>query len=69
MNGAQVIKLLMLESNISVSQLAELLGIKPQSVRNKLSRNSFSLGEFEKVITVLNGKLQVVSNTTKNIYN
>lgn len=68
MNGSQVIKQLMLESDTSINQLAELLGIQPQSVRNKLSRNSFSLSEFERVITVLNGELQVVSKKTNNIY-
>lgn len=68
MNGSQVIKQLMLESNININKLAELLEIKPQSVRNKLSRNSFTLAEFEKVISLLNAELQVVSKTTKNIY-
>lgn len=68
MNGSQVIKQLMLESNTNINQLAELLGIQPQSVRNKLSRNSFSLSEFERVIMVLNGELQVVSKKTNNIY-
>ena len=68
MNGSQVIKQLMLESDTSINQLAELLGIQPQSVRNKLSRNSFSLSEFERVIMVLNGELQVVSKKTNNIY-
>ena len=68
MNGSQVIKQLMLESDTNINQLAELLGIQPQSVRNKLSRNSFSLSEFERVIMVLNGELQVVSKKTNNIY-
>lgn len=68
MNGSQVIKQLMLESNTNINQLAELLGIQPQSVRNKLSRNSFTLAEFEKVINVLDAELQVVSKKTKNIY-
>lgn len=68
MNGSQVIKQLMLESDTNVNQLAELLGIQPQSVRNKLSRNSFTLAEFEKVINILDAELQVVSKKTKNIY-
>ena len=68
MNGSQVIKQLMLESDININQLAELLGIQPQSVRNKLSRNSFTLAEFEKVINILDAELQVVSKKTKNIY-
>lgn len=68
MNGSQVIKQLMLESNTNINQLAELLGIQPQSVRNKLSRNSFTLAEFEKVINILDAELQVVSKKTKNIY-
>ena len=67
-NGSQVIKQLMLESNTDINQLAELLKIKPQSVRNKLSRNSFSLSEFEKVVSLLDGEIQVISKKTKNIY-
>ena len=68
MNGSQVIKQLMLESNTDINQLAELLKIKPQSVRNKLSRNSFSLSKFEKVVSLLDGEIQVISKKTKNIY-
>ena len=68
MNGSQVIKQLMLESDTNINQLAELLGIQPQSVRNKLSRNSFTLAEFEEVINILDAELQVVSKKTKNIY-
>lgn len=68
MNGSQVIKQLMLESDTSINRLAELLEIQPQSVRNKLSRNSFTLSEFEKVVTALNGELQVISKKTNNIY-
>lgn len=68
MNGSQVIKQLMIESNTDINQLAELLEIQPQSVRNKLSRNSFTLSEFEKVVNLLGGQLQVVSERTKNIY-
>lgn len=68
MNGSQVIKQLMLESDTNINQLAELSGIQPQSVRNKLSRNSFTLAEFEKVINILDAELQVVSKKTKNIY-
>lgn len=68
MNGSQVIKQLMLESNTDINQLSELLKIKPQSVRNKLSRNSFSLSEFEKIVSLLNGEIQVISKKTKNIY-
>ena len=65
MDGSQVIKLLMMESKTDTNKLAELLGIKPQSVRNKLSRNSFTLSEFEKVINVLDADMQVVSRITK----
>lgn len=65
MNGSQVIKQLMLESDTNINQLAELLGIQPQSVRNKLSRNSFTLAEFEKVINILDAELQVVSKRQK----
>ena len=68
MDGSQVIRLLMMESKTTTNKLAELLDIKPQSARNKLSRNSFTLSEFEKVINVLDADIQVVSRQAKNVY-
>lgn len=68
MDGSKVIRQLMIERNLNIVQLAELLDIKPQSARNKLSRNSFSLSEFEKVLSVLGAELQAVTTDTNKVY-
>lgn len=58
----------MIERNININQLADALGIQPQSVRNKLNRNSFTLSEFEKCVTALNAELEVRTKDTNKIY-
>ena len=68
MNGTKIIKQLMIERDIGIVQLAELLNIKPQSARNKLNRNSFTLCEYEKCINALGAELQVVTKDTNKVY-
>lgn len=68
MDGTKIIKQLMIERDINIVQLAELLEIKPQSARNKLSRNTFSLSEFESILSLLDAELQVVTKDTKKVY-
>ena len=68
MDGSKVIKQLMIERDLNITQLANALGIQPQSARNKLSRNSFTLSEFEKCITALNAELEVRTKDTSKIY-
>lgn len=68
MDGSKVIKQLMIERDISMKQLADELKIKEQSARNKLSRNSFTLSEFEKCINALGAELEVRTTDTDKIY-
>ena len=68
MDGAKIIKQLMIERDININQLADALGIQPQSARNKLSRNSFTLSEFEKCVDALNAELGVRTKDTNKIY-
>lgn len=68
MDGAKVIKQLMIERDYNINQLADALGIQPQSARNKLSRNSFTLSEFEKCLAALGAELEVRTNDTNKIY-
>ena len=51
---SKIIKQIMLERNIGVKDLAEKLGIAPQSMSNKLYRDSFSYNEVEKIADILN---------------
>ncbi|MGN0394253.1 MAG: DUF6471 domain-containing protein [Coprococcus sp.] len=68
MDGSKIIKQLMIERDISLNELAERLEIKPQSARNKLNRNSFTLSEFQKCLDVLGAELQVKTKDTSKIY-
>lgn len=68
MDGTKVIKQLMLEHGYSINDLAERLNIQPQSVRNKLNRNSFTLSEFERCLSALGASLEVRLNGTDKIF-
>lgn len=68
MDGTKIIKQLMIERDVSINQLADSLGIQPQSVRNKLNRNSFTLAEFQKCISALDAELQVVTKGENKVY-
>ncbi len=68
MDGTKIIKQLMIERDMNLNQLAEALDIKPQSTRNKLNRNTFTLSEFEKCLAVLGAELEVRTTDTNKIY-
>lgn len=68
MDGTKIIKQLMIERDMNLNQLAEALDIKPQSARNKLNRNTFTLSEFEKCLAVLGAELEVRTTDTNKIY-
>lgn len=68
MNGSKIIKVLLIEQNHHVGELAEVLGIKVQSVYNKLARDSFTFEEMVKIADFLDCDIQfVVRNTGKVI--
>ena len=68
MDAAKIIRQIMIERDMTITQLSELLEIKPQSTRNKLNRNSFTLSEFEKILEILNAELAVKTLDTGKIY-
>ncbi len=68
MDAAKIIKQLMIERDLNISQFAELLEIQPQSARNKLNRNSFTLAEFAKILDILNAELEVRTKDTGKVY-
>jgi len=43
MDASKIIKQIMIEKNLTVKDLAEKLEMQPQSLSNKLHRNSFLL--------------------------
>lgn len=53
------IKQIMKEKGIKVNQLAEYMGVKPQSVTNKFSRDSWSAQDLISVLDFLGCQLTV----------
>ena len=69
MGAAKAIKQLMQEQNISVSQLAKALKIEPQSMSNKLYRDSFSFNEVVRIADILGSDVKlIVRKTGKEFY-
>ena len=69
MGAAKAIKQLMHEQNISVSQLAKALKIEPQSMSNKLYRDSFSFNEVVRIADILGSDVKlIVRETGKEFY-
>ena len=46
MNGKKVINQILLERGKDLNYLADALGIKTQSLRNKLNRDNYGLNDF-----------------------
>ena len=57
MAGAKTIKQLMIERNITVKDLADAIGIIPQSMSNKLYRDNFGADELVKIAKILDCKI------------
>ena len=64
MGAAKIIKQLLIERAMSVRTLAEKLNIQPQSMSNKLYRDSFSYDEVEKIADILNCDVRVITRDT-----
>lgn len=61
MAGAKVIKQILIERNMTIKQLADVLGIEHQSMRNKLYRNHFSYEEIIKIADILNCDVKIIT--------
>lgn len=44
------------------------MGILPQSLRNKISRNNYSLKDFLAILDLLDCDLQVITRDSKKIF-
>lgn len=69
MGAAKVIKQIMYEQNVSVSQLASALGIQAQSLSNKLYRDSFSFDDVVRIADILGSDVKItIRETGKEFY-
>ena len=68
MAASKIIKQLMIERSMSVKELAEKLEIAPQSMSNKLYRDSFSFDEVLKITNILDCDIQFITRDTRKIF-
>lgn len=61
------IRSIMVQKNISITQLAKNLGILPQSLSNKFYRNTFTVKELITILDYLDCKLVVESGDDMRI--
>jgi DNA-binding Xre family transcriptional regulator len=55
----------MIERNITVKDLADAIGIIPQSMSNKLYRDNFGADELVKIAKILDCKIVAETNDSK----
>ena len=65
MAAAKIIKQVLIEKGLSVKYLAEQLGITPQSMSNKLFRDSFSYNEVVRIADILNCDVRIIMRDTQ----
>lgn len=61
MSASKVIKQIMIERGKGVKELAKSLGITPQSMSNKLYRDSFSYEEVVKIADILSCDVKIIT--------
>ena len=65
MGAGKIIKQLLLERNMSVKDLAEKMSIIPQSMSNKIYRDTFSYDEVVKIADILDCDVNIITRDTK----
>ena len=58
MSMSKKIKQLLIEKDTNITQLASLLGTKPQNLTNKLSRDNFTENDLQEIAKALNCKYE-----------
>ncbi len=58
MSMSKKIKQLLIEKDTTITQLATLLGTKPQNLTNKFSRDNFTEKDLQQIAKVLNCKYE-----------
>lgn len=61
------IKMILKQKGVKVSQLAEYMNVKPQSVTNKFSRDSWSVQDLISVLDFLDCQLVIESKPDTKI--
>lgn len=67
MSASNTIKKIMLDKHISVKELAEKLGIKPQVLSNKFYRDTFTYSDYVKMANLLDCDVKTISRDNSTI--
>ena len=68
MGAAKRVKMLLIEQGKSVKDIAAILDIAPQSMSNKLYRDSFTFDEIVKICDYLGADVQIITRDTHKIF-
>ena len=68
MDEKKVINQLLLERHTNIIEMAEKMGMLPQSLRNKISRGNYSFSDFKKMMDILDCDVQVVTRDSKKVF-
>lgn len=61
MSASDTIKKILIDKHMTVKQLAEKLGIKPQILSNKLYRDTFTYSDYVKIANLLECDVKTIS--------
>jgi len=65
MSATKIIKQILIERGLSTKDLADKLGILPQSMSNKLYRDNFSFEEVVKIANFLHCDVKVITRDSE----
>lgn len=68
MSASKTIKKIMLDTDISVKDLAQKLGCSPQVLSNKLYRDTFSYADYIKIADLLGCDVKTIVRDSKVEY-
>lgn len=68
MGAAKRVKMLLIEQGKSVKDIAAILDIAPQSMSNKLYRDSFTFDEIVKICDYLGADVQIITRDTHKVF-
>ncbi len=65
MRAARLIRIALSEKNVSQRELADILGVSHQAIRNKLYRDNMLFNDVEKTLDLLGYKICIIDKKTK----
>lgn len=68
MSAGKTIKKILVDKDMTVKKLAELMGISPQVLSNKLYRDTFSYSEYINIADLLGCDVKTISRDTNQEY-